>query len=303
MPDSYRAPAPVPDRVRMPLLTLITLNSLDEDYQHVAERRRAEAAAAEGGVEAPAPEGGGRRRGMLAATVVAAFGLIVTVAFVQTSRNADVDRASRATLIERVSSARATVEDLQSQIASVRDTNAGLDASYRSLGNRVQSMEARADVLGRSAGFRVLRGDGVQAVVDDAPAGGDGMVRDRDLRLLVNGLWAAGAQGIAINGQRVTALSALRNSWESIRINDVSLSRPYVVTAVGDQATMQARFAESHSGSLFRDVTIQWGMSFSMDNVDDLELPAAPRRLLELRSARPGTSKAIKPPVNSEESP
>ena len=84
-------PTPRPDQT-MPLLTLITQRSLDADYEHVAARRRA------------AGEDPSESRVTLrtAALVLLAFGLLVTVAAVQTSRNASDDEASRARLIEQI---------------------------------------------------------------------------------------------------------------------------------------------------------------------------------------------------------
>ena len=42
---------------------------------------------------------------------------------------------------------------------------------------------------------------------------------DPDLQKLVNGLWAAGAEAISINGQRLTNLSAIREAGEAITVN------------------------------------------------------------------------------------
>ena len=64
----------------MPLLALITQRSLDADYEHVAARRRAAG-------EDPSVRHLPRRT---AAMVLLVFGLLVTVAAVQTSRNASV---------------------------------------------------------------------------------------------------------------------------------------------------------------------------------------------------------------------
>ena len=66
----------------MPLLTLITQRSLDADYEYVAARKRAAGAG-------PVRHASSPRR--TAAIVLLAFGLLVTVAAVQTSRNASVD--------------------------------------------------------------------------------------------------------------------------------------------------------------------------------------------------------------------
>lgn len=271
------ARTPLPPQVTTPLLTLITQQSLDQDYQHVAEQRRT-------GQRPPSTAG----RSRLTVVAVAVFGLLVTVAAVQTARNADVASAGREQLITRIESRSATVAALQRDIAALREANGAAETRYRSLQRRLQDVAAARVSLARTTGFAAIRGEGVRAVVDDAPDGaGNGVVRDEDLALLVNGLWVAGADGIAVNGQRLTVLSALRNSFQVVRVNNVSLSPPYVVEAVGDTRTLQASFAETGSGLRFRDLTRDLGMPFTMENVDELELPAAPARMLAARKARP----------------
>ena len=47
---------------------------------------------------------------------------------------------------------------------------------------------------------------------------------DRDLQVIVNGLWAAGAEAIAVNGQRLTACSAIRSAGEAILVDFRPLS-------------------------------------------------------------------------------
>ena len=74
-----------------------------------------------------------------------------------------------------------------------------------------------------------------------------------DLALLVNGLWRAGAEAIAINGQRLTARSAIRNSGAAINVNGrPPLSPPYVVTAIGDTKTLQADLLDTSTGLAFQ---------------------------------------------------
>ncbi len=56
-----------------------------------------------------------------AAVVVAVFGMLVSTAAVQTSRNADVDDAGRATLIQRIENQRDRVARQQDRIARLRE--------------------------------------------------------------------------------------------------------------------------------------------------------------------------------------
>ena len=282
----------LPARVTTPLLTLITQQSLDEDYQHVAEQRRSGAR--------PAGERAGRSvRTMIA---ILLFGALLAVAAVQTARNAHVTSAGREQLISRIDARRADLTAIQDRSVRLRTDNASAEERYDAAGRRLQSLFDARDAQMVTTGFDAMTGAGVRVVVDDAPGGDqDGQVRDKDLRLLVNGLWRAGATGISVNGERVTALSALRNSGDVIRINGVSLSPPYTVLAVGDNRTLQADFAESTSGAQFEAVTGQFGMPVTTENRDKVRLPSAPTGMMTLHKAKAGSSKEPKPPVNQED--
>lgn len=271
------APAPLPARVRTPLLELITQESLDEDYRHVANHRHAQGR--------PVDQSS-RGRTSLTAIAVVLFGLLVSIAAVQTSRTAPIRSASNAQLIARIADRRAAVADQQKTIAQLRQYNTAADAAYGDLGTSVTSALATQQSLLADTGWGERRGPGVRVQIDDTPGGGaSGQVRDSDLAGLVNGLWQAGATAIAVNGERVTALSSLRNTASVVRINDVSLSPPYTVVALGDTKTLQSRFVATTSGIRLHNLTSQFGMPFAMHNEDNLIVPAAPMSMLTLRHA------------------
>lgn len=269
---------PVPERVTMPLLALVTQQSLEEDYRHVADQR---AAAGTSGARPPRPRLG---RGSVA--VIAAFGLLVATAAVQTSRNATTDETSRTTLVGRANEGRDRLTELQQRLVDLREETAEASSAL----DRTTSREASA-VAGRSrlqlaGGFVAVAGPGVQVVVDDAPGGEpEGRVRDEDLARLVDGLWTAGAEAIAINGQRMTALTSIRNSSQAINVNSRPLTAPYVVAAIGDPRSLQADLVDTRLGSEFDIIASSLGFVVEMDNVDRLLLPAGPEP--RLRHAEP----------------
>jgi uncharacterized protein YlxW (UPF0749 family) len=288
-----------PDRSRTPLLTLITQESLDQDYQHVAEKRAAERAAGAG-------EHDGVRRGLRkhwsATAVVAAFGLLATVAAVQTSASAGVADASRDSLLQQIDQRRDDAADLQRRIVRLRELIVGLQDALGETTDAEVVASARAQRLAAQTGFGSVTGPGVVITVKDAPDGE--AVRDRDLQLLVNGLWEAGAEAISINGKRLTARSALRNSGAAINLNGPPpLSPPYVVSAIGDNRTLQADLLDTSTGLAFSNVADTFGFPVKMHNVDDLTLPAATQRQLKLRHVVKGTAKDNRKPDAKETAP
>ncbi|MCM3515192.1 DUF881 domain-containing protein [Nocardioides sp. P86] len=278
-PEEPRRPEQLPARVTMPLLTLITQQSLDEDYLHVAERRAEQRRAASLGAEPEAPptrRGGGHRT---AAVVVAVFGIMVATAALQTSRNADVDQAGRSTLIDQVLTARAGIADQQERISRLGDRIAAAEATTAALRADRVTEEARERRLAARTGYGAVEGEGVRITVSD-PATGGVLVEDRDLRLLVNGLWQAGAEAVSINGNRLTVLSSILLSGTTVAIEGRDLRPPYVVSAIGDSRTLQADLAETASGALFAQVAAQYGFGVERQNVSSMTLPAARPRPL-----------------------
>ena len=265
----------VPDRVSTPLLTLLTEESLDRDYQHVAQNR---AAAGE------EPTKGQPR--WVATAVVAVFGLLVTVAAVQTSNASGVTSANRASLVERIEGRRTAAAQLQGDLVRLRARNIGLEEDRREVAAQQRTVENRVDRLGALTGFGPATGPGLVITVEDAPNGE--AVRDQDLQLLVNGLWEAGAEAISINGKRLTARSALRNAGAAINLNGPPpMSPPYVVSAIGNKGSLQANLLDTTTGLQFSNVADALGFPVDMENVDQLDLPAAPQRMLKPRWVGP----------------
>lgn len=271
----------LPDRVTMPLLTLVNDQALDEDYVVAARRRR----------DHPAPGGttpGTRASRVTAVTVaaVAVFGVLLATAAVQTSRDADVRDAGRAGLIDRIEAERARVALDQDRVAGLRSRSIDDEERAAALSQDLSAETSQLQRLQTTTGFVAVRGEGVRATLDQSPdAGPTSQLRDSDLALLVNGLWSAGAEAIAVNGQRLTAVSAIRTSGVAVEVNGIGIAPPYTVEAVGDRATLQADFYDTSSGLAFADLAARYAFDFEIDDATDLTLPAAPNRLQRLRSA------------------
>ncbi|WP_205472350.1 DUF881 domain-containing protein [Nocardioides sp. SYSU D00038] len=279
-PDRDRSGAGerLPSRVTMPLLDRIVEDSLEQDYRVVAERHGRVA----GSGRTPA-------RPALVVAVLVVVGLLGAMAVLQTTANRETDELSRAALIERITARREALAAQQEEIATLRSGNASSAETATALAGALQAARARLRSLQVATGFVAVSGEGVRFTVDDPPGSDDiTRVRAADLHQLVNGLWAAGAEAIAVNGARLTALSPFSDSGDAIQVNAAPLTPPYVVSAIGDTRDLQANLLQTYSGVRFEALADQYGFVVERQNVDRLTLPSAPSSQVRgLRSLQP----------------
>ncbi len=257
-PEAPRRP---PADASMDLLNQIIRQPLDPDYAIVAA-----------GPARP------RVRWVFGA-VALVIGAMFAVAALQTTRSAPELQAERSELIRRVTDAEADQDglrnrasDLTAQIGTLRAAALGDDSSAREL-------EAQIDALDPVVGNVPVAGPGVLIVADDSPAASSDArdrVLDLDLQVLANGLWQAGAEAVAINGHRLSGLTAIRSAGDAITVDYRSLSRPYRIEAIGDPRTLQARFVESPAGVWWNDLAQNRRMRYEISDVKELGLAADP---------------------------
>jgi uncharacterized protein YlxW (UPF0749 family) len=270
---SLRAVAPVD--ASMDLLNQILRQPIDPDYA----------------IAAAQDERSLRRWRWSLAMVTLTIGALLAIAVLQTTQAAPALQDERAGLISRIKAAetnqdqlRGRVTSLSAEIASLREAAIGDDTTSKAL-------VAQISRLGPAAGDTAVAGPGVLIAVDDAP-GGKGEARNRvldlDLQILANGLWQAGAEAVAINGHRLSNLTAIRSAGDAITVDYRSLNRPYRIEAIGDPRTLQARFVESSGGAWWNELAENQRMRYEISTVDAIALPADPG--IVLRYARRPTS-------------
>jgi uncharacterized protein YlxW (UPF0749 family) len=212
------------------------------------------------------------------------FGLLVTVAAVQTSRNASASDASRESLINQIDLRHQDLSDLQQQLSDQQSRVLALQHKTSDIRTDQQATQARLERLGVRTGFGAVTGPGIQVTVNSAPdSAGSQLVRDSDLTLLTDALWSAGAEAISVNGQRLTVLSAFRNVGIGVLVNSQPISPPYVFDVVGNPDTMPASLLSSPVGEKWYTLKDSLGFRFDVRNGGTMSLPAAPQE--PLRSA------------------
>ncbi|NMI56831.1 DUF881 domain-containing protein [Streptomyces sp. RLA2-12] len=275
----------------MSLLTNVMDHSLDDGYAEAAARRQTEGA---GGM----PKTVRAKLGLAAGLVLAA--LVVTVGAANARIAAPVVAKERQELIDRVERETAAADKLESSVDTLRD-----DVSARqNEALKKQGGSGQADLVGVLSGAVAVHGPGVKLVVDDAKEateGGNGnpretsgfsdtgRVRDRDMQRVVNGLWESGAEAVSINGQRLTALSAIRAAGDAILVDNKPLVPPYTVLAVGDGERLSTRFQNGADGLYLHALQENYGIRTAISVEKDVQLSAAPSVIV--RTAQPSTEK------------
>ncbi|MGI8684075.1 MAG: DUF881 domain-containing protein [Acidimicrobiales bacterium] len=232
---------------------------------------------------------GRRYRPLLALGCILLGFLVATVA-----RTRPADPAARLTreyrladLIERQQQSttvlRREVASLRAGVEEVRGSQAGGEA-------QAAEREQELADLGLAAGLVALEGPGVRVTLDDseldrAPTGNvnDLVVHSQDVQAVVNALWKAGAEAVAINGQRLVSTSAVLCVGNTLLLNGTVHSPPYTVAAVG---AGRDRFEADSLVRRLHDDAAAFGLRFSVDREDSVEVPAF-RGATTLTYARP----------------
>lgn len=272
----------------MSLLTNVMEHSLDDGYAEAAARR------GEVGTSR-LPKRLGGKLGLAAGLLLAA--VVVTVGAAQTQVAAPTEAKERQKLIDQVKSETDSADKLQGSVDALRDTVAAEQRA--ALEDHGGDSSALVELL---SGATPVDGPGVKLVVDDAKEGSGGgsggpresssfsdtgRVRDRDMQRVVNGLWSSGAEAITVNGQRLTALSAIRAAGDAILVDNKPLAPPYTVLAIGDGERLSTAFQDSADGQYLHVLEENYGIRVSISVQGKLHLAAAPS--LIVRYAKPVT--------------
>ena len=172
----------------------------------------------------------------------------------------------------------AQLADLRLQAQALTDQAATRDGAVAA----AQTAGQRGEV---SAGLVALRGRGVEIVLDDAPRRPDGslpagarpddlVIHQSDVQAVVNAVWAAGADGVAVMDQRLIATSAVRCVGNVLLLQGRTYSPPFVVTAIGDAAAVRAQLAASPQVAVFEQAVEDFGLGFAVRERPDVVVPA-----------------------------
>lgn len=182
----------------------------------------------------------------LSAGAMGAVGFIIVAAGIGIAQSRPMVTAEQDELRSRVIAEQqrtAAVEaDYLAARASLKDTQEAVRPDIDG------ALAAALDAQGIAAGFVAMRGPGVTLVLDDAKSptfSGTtdlGRVIDRDVQHAVNGLWAAGAEAISVDGVRLTNRTSIRNAGTAVLVDYQPVAAPIEIRALGNARSLANRF-------------------------------------------------------------
>lgn len=168
------------------------------------------------------------------------------------------------------------------ELTELKNRAAELDAEVSTLGTdlgdrAVNRYNRRIANLEDPAGMTPRSGAAVTVTLTDAPADliattsrdvNELVVHQQDIQAVVNAMWRGGAEAVTIQGQRVISTTGIKCSGNTVQLQGVPYSPPYVITAVGDQVELTASLQEDDYLDIYRaaaadpEVRVGWNVEF-----------------------------------------
>jgi uncharacterized protein YlxW (UPF0749 family) len=186
----------------------------------------------------------------------------------------------RTPLVDTALDLQAQQDGLKRQILELRSAIEDLEAAGEGGTTVTQDLNRRLEEARIAAGLVALRGPGLVIQLSDstAPVPPDGNERDylvsgQDVLTVVEELWLAGAEAVAVNGERVTNATAIVDIGGSVLVNSAYVAAPYQVTAIGPETMFDTLTASPGFVDFIRARAETFGIGVGYA-AQDVDLPA-----------------------------
>jgi uncharacterized protein YlxW (UPF0749 family) len=169
---------------------------------------------------------------------------------------------------------RRQIATLRAEIDTLESAAAGRSAATQALQNQVADLRAHAGLTAvHGPGVEVDLANGVPGPVTGGQA--SYLVNFQDVQDIVNLLFAQGAEGVAVNGRRITPQTAYSGSAGEVLIDQgPPQSSPIKVVAVGDRNRMVAALDDASALPDIRARQVQFELRMTFFGSPDVALPA-----------------------------
>lgn len=227
-----------------------------------------------------------------------ALGFLVAAQLATEAPRVRYTTQERTPLVETASELQAQQDELKAAILDLRTRIAAEEGAGTGSAALVAELNAALLAARTAAGLIPLTGTGLVLQLEDSlePVAPDAneddyLVGSLDLRIVNDELWAAGAEAIAINGERITPTTAIIDIGPSVLVNSAYLAPPYQVSALGPP-DLYARLSASQGWADFLVARAQtYGIRIQFAEPETVDIPAF-AGTVTLRYARPEVTPA-----------
>ena len=192
----------------------------------------------------------------------------------ESTRLSDLVRSAQANA-EKVSADR---DELAAQLDSLQEDAARSDAGVAAALGDIKNISA-------DAGLTEMTGPGVVVTMTDAPRNADGkypvdatpddlVVHQQDVQSVLNALWAGGAEAVGMQDQRIISTSAPRCIGNTLLLHGRTYSPPYVMSAIGDVARLEAALAAEPGIPIYKQYATRFGLGYTQATPSQITVPA-----------------------------
>lgn len=173
----------------------------------------------------------------------------------------------------RIDARRTDATGLRQQIDQLSASVGGEDLDE--LRDRVRSLEP-------TMGLTAVSGPGMRVTLTDAPRSSDDpdidpnqlVVHQQDIQAYVNALWAGGAEAISLQGQRLISTTGIKCVGNTVVLDGVPYSPPYVIEAIGNTRRMSRALQDSPETSTYADYARLYDLGLEVEYLDRVTVDA-----------------------------
>ena len=171
------------------------------------------------------------------------------------------------------------IEDLSQQLIKAEKEIKDLTKQNEELKQKSEAELAakNLETIQMAAGLITVEGPGIIVTIDDSKRVGKigenpnlYLIHDDDILKVINELWAAGAEAMSINDQRIIASSEIRCAGPTLSVNNTRCAAPYEVKVIGNSKNLENSL--KMRGGVIE--TLQfWGIQISIKQQDIIQIP------------------------------
>ncbi len=208
------------------------------------------------------------------------LGLLVGIQWQTQAERSPIASRYSADLADAANVMQREQDGLKAEVASLRTQLDGVQEQAATLDGRAAALKRQIDEMRVDSGLTPQRGEGVLVTLDDGrlPANAPrrsielAIVHSQDITDVFNAAWKAGARGIAVNGERITAATACVGA--TIQINGRLMSPPFVVSVLGPAEHLLRALGDQNELREIKRRSDLYGLKLSLERAPEVTLPA-----------------------------